>query len=360
MFVEGVGSQGLASSQGHTNGDVNHKGFTPRSRQNSGLFNRDDHNAMIRSLHNGRRPPQRSRTTHENIQTGPQVLTIMMASSHLSQPRHHTQTALTPAQVSAAAASQETKAQSASVSTLEQPSSETSDSVAPLAQLPRRPKLGPPRRSYSVTDYEPVPPEQRPAVGALTLTTLPSEIHFAIFDFLDPIDATCLGLTNRHLYAIHRRMHGSVPLSVRRDGPNELEWAWHRAAYPTPSMSALPLCPSSSSSSSSPSSSPSAAAAAVAAVAVAANDDKKTAAGHLAALRVRGKGLCRKCGVSRCELHKHIKEWMPAEYEYCSVRDMFVHTPGEEARPHCYMSNPTNSTRCGRHRVRRNNKMPMA
>lgn len=351
MFVEGVGSQGLASSQGHATGDVNHKGFTPRSRQNSGLFNRDDHNAMIRSLHNGRRPPQRSRTTHENIQTGPQVLTIMMAHSHLSQPRHHTQTSLTTAQVSAAAAAQETKAQSASVSTLEQTSSETSDSVAPLSQHTRRPKLGPPRRSYSVTDYEPVPPEQRPAAGALTtLITLPSEIHFAIFDFLDPIDATCLGLTNSHLYAIHRRMHGSVPLSVRRDGPNELEWAWHRAAYPTPSMSPLSPCPSSSSSSSS---SPSAGG-------PVGNDDNKAAAGHLAALRVRGKGLCRKCGVSRCELHKHIKEWMPAEYEYCSVRDMFVHRPGEEARSHCYMSNPTNSTRCGRHKVRRNNKTPVA
>jgi hypothetical protein len=58
---------------------------------------------------------------------------------------------------------------------------------------------------------------------------LPPELHFAFFDFLDPIDSTCLGLTNKHFYAIHRRLHGTVSLTVRRDGPNDLEWAWHLA-----------------------------------------------------------------------------------------------------------------------------------
>ncbi|KAF3760864.1 hypothetical protein M406DRAFT_47368 [Cryphonectria parasitica EP155] len=284
---------------------MNPKGFTPRSRQNSGVFTREDHMAMARSMHHGRRPPQRSRTTHENIPSGPQVLTFTMAPP---QARYQTPAAPAPAP--------------------------TSDSVAPLPSgrpaQPRRPKLGPPRRSYSVMDYEPVPPEQRPASGPLTLTTLPPELHFAIFDHLDPIDATCLGLTSSHFYSIHRRMHGPVPLSVRRDGPNELEWAWHRAAYPTPSMS---LCPNAATTGS--------------------LGLENAKAGHLAALRVRGKGLCRKCGTSRCELHKHIVEWMPADYEYCAVRDKFVPRPGEEAKAQCYMSNPTNTTRCGRHRIRR-------
>lgn len=186
-------------------------------------------------------------------------------------------------------------------------------------------------------DYEPVPPEQRPSSGPLTLTTLPAELHYALFDFLDPIDATCLGLTNHHFYDIHRRMHGSVPLSVRRDGPNELEWAWHRAAYPSPS---IPMCMTMTSTTTGPASE-------------GGGGSGSDRASHLAALRVRGKGLCRKCGVSRCELHKHIVEWMPANYEYCSVRDKFVPRPGEEARAHCYMSNPTNTNRCGRHRVKK-------
>lgn len=191
-------------------------------------------------------------------------------------------------------------------------------------------------------DYEPVPPEQRPASGALTLSTLPSELHYAIFDFLDPIDATCLGLSNSHFYTIHRRMHGSVPLSVRRDGPNDMEWAWHLAGYPSQA----------SRSSSSDAAAAAAAAAAPTTSALGASDKA-----DLAALRVRGKGLCRKCGVSRCELHKHIKEWVPDNYEYCSVRDRFVPKPGEGARDKCYMSNPRNATRCGRHRVKKTEKL---
>lgn len=355
MFVEGDHSQGLASSQGHAGhaaGDVNPKGFTPRSRQNSGIFTIDDHNAMMRSLHNGRRPPQRSRTTHEHIPNGPQVLKVTMAPSHH---RYHA-----PSQAHTNVPAQESVKNKAAYANeaqqqQQQQDLEKSDSVGPLAaplhnsshhhnQHPRRPKLGAPRRSYSVMDYEPVPPEQRPASGPLTLQTLPSELHYALFDFLDPIDATCLGLTNHHFYDIHMRMHGPVPLSVRRDGPNELEWAWHRAAYPSPSVpTSMAMTPSpATSGSGSGATTPRA--------------DGADKAGHLAALRVRGKGLCRKCGVSRCELHKHIVDWMPADYEYCSVRDKFVPRPGEEARVHCYMSNPTNTTRCGRHRIRKDKK----
>lgn len=324
MFVEGVDPPGFASQQGHAPGDVNSKKFTPRSRQNSGVFNRDNDNAMMRSLHSGKRAPQRSRTTHEHIPGGPQMFTLTVAPS---QSRPHTPAHVTPVPIVKGR-----EAQSASLPTREQQQDEASDSVKALQSIqPRRPMLGKPRRSYSVMDYEPVLPWQRPAPGALTFSTLPAEMHFAFFDLLDPIDATCLGLTCKYLYSIHRRMHGSVPLSVRRDGPNELEWAWYRAAYPTPSMALTPCKPSTD-----------------------VGHDSRPA-GHLTALRVRGKGMCRKCGVSRCELHKHILEWMPAEYEYCSVRDRFVPSPqGEDvSRKSCYMSNPTNNSRCGRHRINR-------
>lgn len=339
MFVEGPPSPGFAAPQGHATGDNNHnKGFTPRSRQNSGVFNRDENNTMVRSLHTGRRPPQRSRTTHEHIPSGPQVLTLTVTTSHS---RPHTPGA---ADISPAALVKGREAQSASVPTVEQ-QTEGTDAVTDLQRPARRLKLGKPRRSYSVMDYEPVLPpwQRRTAPGArLTFTGLPTEMLYAFFDFLDPIDATCLGLANKQLYAIHRRLHGSVPLSVRRDGPNELEWAWHRAAYPAPEPALCALTPCYVDDYDK---------AAVAAPAVMGNQQ------HLTALRVRGKGLCRKCGVSRCELHKHIVEWMPAEYEYCSVRDQFVPSPeGKDvaaAKKSCYRSNPTNNSRCGRHRVAR-------
>lgn len=328
LFVEGSQSQGFAPSVGHATGDSNLKGFTPRSRQNSGVFNRDDINAMVRSLHNGRRLPQRSRTTHEHIPSGPQLLAFTVTPTHS---RPHTPGPMTSADISPAPVVKGREVQSASLPAVEQQQSESIDSVAALQpSSQRRPKMGKPRRSYSVMDYEPVLPWQRPAPGALTFSTLPAEMHFAFFDFLDPIDATCLGLTNKHMYSIHRRMHGSVPLSVRRNGPNELEWAWHRAAYPAPPELTMTPCKA---------------------------VDQAAASSHLTALRVRGKGLCRKCGVSRCELHKHLVEWMPAGYEYCSVRDRFVPSPqGEEAdarKKSCYMSNPTNHNRCGRHRPKR-------
>ncbi|KAI3394685.1 hypothetical protein diail_2432 [Diaporthe ilicicola] len=324
MKVESDYAQGPALTQGSS------KGFTPLSRQNSGLFTREEQ-AMARNPH-ARRLPQRSRTTHEHIPLGPQILTVMRP-----QPQQHTSTSLVPTQntVGAGAISKQAKTQIASASPVD-PQNESTDSVTPLESSkpsqPRRPKLGGPRRSYSVTDYEPVPPEQRPASGSLTLSTMPSELHYAVFDFLDPIDAACLGLTNSHFYAIHRRMHGSVPLSVRRDGPNELEWAWHLASRPIAGHSG----------------STGASNAATTTNTMGAGDKA-----NLAAMRVRGKGLCRKCGVSRCELHKHIREWVPETHEYCSVRDKFVPRPGEDARAHCYMSNPRNTARCGRHRVKK-------
>lgn len=73
----------------------------------------------------------------------------------------------------------------------------------------------------------------------------------------------------------------------------------------------------------------------------------------LSSLRVKGQALCRKCGVSRCELHKHLAGWMGEGFEYCTVRERFGPVAPEGARSACYMSNPNNVSRCGRHRERR-------
>src|SRR4051794_29390183 len=49
----------------------------------------------------------------------------------------------------------------------------------------------------------------------LTLLTLLPELQLEIFDHLSPISSTCLGLTCKYLYAIHRKFHGSVDLKVK-------------------------------------------------------------------------------------------------------------------------------------------------
>ncbi|KAL2162405.1 hypothetical protein VTH06DRAFT_7318 [Thermothelomyces fergusii] len=198
----------------------------------------------------------------------------------------------------------------------------------------RRPPLGPPRRSYSVTDKQPIPRRHQPTHG-LELMNLPAELHFVIFEFLDPIDSTCLGLTNKHFYAIHRRLHGTVPLTARREGPNELEWAWHTATNTTSKSSCVASgCKD-----------------AAAASALGAGEKEKNT---LSNLRVRGQGYCRMCGVTRCQLHKHIKEWMGEGLEYCSVKQKYGPVAPEGAKSYCYMSKPGDPRRCGRHYVRKN------
>lgn len=210
-----------------------------------------------------------------------------------------------------------------------------SQKEAERARTPaRRPPLGPPRRSYSVTDQQPIPRRHKPEVR-LALMDLPAELHFSIIDFLDPIDSTCLGLTNKHFYAIHRRLHGTVALTARRGGPNELEWAWHLAGNivrqnPTAVIDSQDI--------------------AAAAGLKGLGEKEKNA---LSKLRVRGQGYCRMCGVTRCQLHKHIQEWMGDALEYCSVKQKFGPVAPEGAKSYCYMSKPGDARRCGRHFVRK-------
>ncbi|GJC98317.1 F-box domain-containing protein [Colletotrichum higginsianum] len=181
----------------------------------------------------------------------------------------------------------------------------------------RRPPLPPPRRSYSVTDYEPPARIHRPS-ARMDIFDLPAELHFAIFDHLDPIDSTCFGLTNSHFYNIHRRMHGSVPLSSRRNGPNDLEWAWRFAgpsSITTPQRLLL--------------------------------RHFRSTPTLLSACASRV--YCRKCGISRCELHRHLREWMGTKLEYCSITQKYGPKAPEEAADTCYIKSPKHPHRCGRH-----------
>jgi hypothetical protein len=117
-----------------------------------------------------------------------------------------------------------------------------------------------------------------PIEAGPSLPSLPTELHLQIFAHLDKIDATCLGLTCKHLYGIFHEIHGKVPLNTRRIGPNALESAWE----------------------------------------------------------VVGKQECEKCSVYRCKLHKHIAEWMPEDLEYCHVKRVFGRCAEEGARNTCW------------------------
>ena len=180
--------------------------------------------------------------------------------------------------------------------------------------LPQRPKLPPPRRSYSVTDYEPVPPGLPRPSSRLGLLDLPSELHYNLFDFLDPIDGACLGLAHSKLYDIHRRKNGTVPLSSRYSGPNDMEWAWRGAGPLVHPASATSVKQS-----------------------------------DLDQLRVKGQVYCRKCGIYRCELRRHLMDWMGTGYEYCEIKETYGRPAGEDAKSYCFMSSPKNPHRCGRH-----------
>ncbi len=184
------------------------KGFVSSGRQDYAITREEYRMKELSQYREAKRAPRRSQT-HHNYQI-PQAPTVTLHTIH-QQPR-------VPEKYrdDAAPASGQHQRDAGDLARQEQRATR------------RRPTLGQPRRSYSVMDYEPIPHHHRPS-ARMTLLDLPSELHFAIFDFLDPIDSTCLGLTNKHFYDIHRRMHGTISLSARRDGPNELEWAWHLA-----------------------------------------------------------------------------------------------------------------------------------
>ncbi|TVY33500.1 hypothetical protein LOCC1_G006652 [Lachnellula occidentalis] len=125
-----------------------------------------------------------------------------------------------------------------------------------------------------------------------SLPNLPIELQLEVFGYLDKIDACCLGLTSTRSYGIFRAIHGTkMPLNQRRSGPNPFEAAWE----------------------------------------------------------VVGKRECKQCGIYRCELHQHIKSWMPKELEYCSLKQNFGLPADTEGKPSCFRGKPSKPHRCGRH-----------
>jgi hypothetical protein len=127
---------------------------------------------------------------------------------------------------------------------------------------------------------------------ASTLGELSVELHIKIFEHLDAIDSVCLGLTNKRLYSIHRHLHGSVPLSTRRQGLNYAEKAWNASMI---SGHLFPIL--------------------VGMVSLVMPVTLPMMIGGMAALstldplRTCIESPCRLCGFSRCELHRHISDW---------------------------------------------------
>lgn len=133
-----------------------------------------------------------------------------------------------------------------------------------------------------------------------SLPHIPTELQLQIFSYLDKIDSTCLGLAHPTTYMMFRSIYGlKMPLNQRRSGPNNLERAWE----------------------------------------------------------VVGKQECRHCGVYRCELYKHIQEWMQGsgpkktDLEYCNMAMKFGHA-GEGHSENCFRVKPSKPRRCGKHPVR--------
>lgn len=156
------------------------------------------------------------------------------------------------------------------------------------------------------------------------LLRLPIELHYQIFKLLDPIDSTCLGLTASQLYLVHRHYHGALRLSSRRIGPNDLEWAWQGFPNLMKQINQSPM-----------------------------EEAKRSLEDKLASYRGT---YCHHCGMSRCELHRHIRHWMKyneEEAEYCSVSERFGPPAIKKASKFCYHCNPRSPQRCGRHYNRR-------
>lgn len=120
------------------------------------------------------------------------------------------------------------------------------------------------------------------------LLNIPTELHLLIFSHLDPVDSTCLGLTNAHFYNLQKALNGNVTLETCRKGR---PWEFH------------------------------------------------------------GKQECRHCGNHRCQLYMHLRDWMPTKYEYCAIRQVYGLKAQEGVKKYCYRSNPLKPGRCGRHRV---------
>jgi hypothetical protein len=74
-------------------------------------------------------------------------------------------------------------------------------------------------------DHTPTPGTHQPGRW-LQLMNMPTGVHHMVFNFLDDLDGTALGLTSRYFYSLQRQRVGSVSLKMGRAGLNDLEWCW--------------------------------------------------------------------------------------------------------------------------------------
>jgi hypothetical protein len=143
-------------------------------------------------------------------------------------------------------------------------------------------------------NFNPISPLSFPPMSSepsnSLITNIPTELHLLIFSHLDTLDSTCLGLTNAHFYNLQKALHGTTPIFTRRKGR-----AWE----------------------------------------------------------LHGKPECRHCGTRACQLHMHLRDWVPEKYEYCAIRQVYGLKAREGAKKEfCYRSNPLKPGRCGRHPVK--------
>jgi len=88
----------------------------------------------------------------------------------------------------------------------------------------KRHRLDRPHRKHKERSYQQTYPttrrsrrtyyEEEPSYASHRpyLTNLPPELQLSIFETLDPVSSTCLGLTNRKFYPMHRAHHKKVGL----------------------------------------------------------------------------------------------------------------------------------------------------
>ncbi|KAL5624771.1 hypothetical protein BROUX41_004831 [Berkeleyomyces rouxiae] len=336
--------------------------------------------AEKRSARAGVRAPRRSQSLSEYDNEQPPVRHVYLPSLPPTLPSPTTSTPAPPSPAPRAhhlsavqengsvPASPVTSAPSGTPGRLPPNASVSVSTTTTLALRMVRPKpRKPPRRAFSLMDDEPVVHTHRPS-ERVSLLDLPTDIHFAIFDFLDPIDSVCFGLSSRVFYPIHFRLNGRVSLASRRHGPNTLEWAWRGAGslrHPglSPPQSPMP-CTTALASGFAPGTPPGSGfpgltnpQTSTTTVSKPSNQPQSpssssSSAASRAAIRLDGQVYCRKCGTSRCELHSHLKQWMGSDMEYCSVSCRFGRPAPPGARDVCYRRSPKNPSRCGRHAPR--------
>jgi hypothetical protein len=70
----------------------------------------------------------------------------------------------------------------------------------------------------------PATTQSRPTMSSCGFLKLSTEIHFEVFKYLDRVSSTCLGLTCKTFYPIHKKLHGIVRLDRVVFLPRSASW----------------------------------------------------------------------------------------------------------------------------------------